>query len=74
MEERDAQLDELKLHLLCAQQKMKSKVDAKRRDEEFEVGEKVFVKFDLIARNLWQTDAMRNLLHVSVAFLKLWLV
>ena len=74
MEDRDAQLDELKLHLLRAQQKMKSRVDAKRRDEEFEVGEKVFVKFDFIARNLWQTDAMKNFLHVSVALLKLWLV
>ena len=52
LEDRDAQLDELKLYLLRAQQKMKSRVDAKRRDEEFKVGEKDFVKFDLIARNL----------------------
>lgn len=42
--ERDAILDDLHFYLLRAQQKMKSTADRKRRDEHFEVGEKVFLR------------------------------
>lgn len=41
---RDAMLDELKLHLLRAQQIMKATVDKKRRDVQFQAGYQVFVK------------------------------
>ena len=44
LEARDAILDELKLHLLRAQQKMKAVADGKRRDVEYEVGDLVFLK------------------------------
>lgn len=44
LESRDAQLDELKMQLLCAQQKMKVATDKRRRDEQFAIGNKVFVK------------------------------
>uniref|UniRef100_A0A803PBA0 Tf2-1-like SH3-like domain-containing protein n=1 Tax=Cannabis sativa TaxID=3483 RepID=A0A803PBA0_CANSA len=46
LEERDAQLDNLIVHLLRAQQKMKDVADKKRRDEQFAVGKKVFVKLE----------------------------
>lgn len=44
LEERDDFLDELKVHLLRAQQKMKAAADSSRRFVEFQVGEKVFLK------------------------------
>uniref|UniRef100_A0A803QSJ7 Reverse transcriptase/retrotransposon-derived protein RNase H-like domain-containing protein n=1 Tax=Cannabis sativa TaxID=3483 RepID=A0A803QSJ7_CANSA len=44
LEERDAQLDDLKMHLLRAQQKMKDVADKNKRDEQFSVDKKVFVK------------------------------
>ncbi|TXG60193.1 hypothetical protein EZV62_014766 [Acer yangbiense] len=44
LEDRDAILDELRMHLLCAQQKMKMYADAKRHNLEFVVGDLVFLK------------------------------
>lgn len=41
--ERDAILDDLHFQLLRAQQRMKTNADAKRRDEQFEIGEQVFL-------------------------------
>lgn len=42
--ERDLMLDELRLNLLRAQQRMKDWADRKRRDEEFNVGDMVYLK------------------------------
>ena len=42
--ERDVVLDDLRMHLLRAQQRMKKYADSKRRDDEFLVGDKVFLK------------------------------
>lgn len=42
LEERDGILDELKMHLLRAQQRMKAQSDRHRRDLEFNVGDLVF--------------------------------
>lgn len=42
--ERDAMLDDLHMNLLKAQQTMKNNADKKRRDDSFQVGEKVYVK------------------------------
>ena len=42
--ERDAILDDLRGHLLKAQQRMKQQEDAHRRDVEFKVGEQVYLK------------------------------
>lgn len=42
--ERDEALNQLKLHLLKAQQQMKAYADRKRRDLHFEIGEWVFLK------------------------------
>ena len=42
--ERDEILDDLHMHLLCAQQKMKLQVDKKRHHEEFDVGDQVLLK------------------------------
>lgn len=44
LHERDAVLDELHHQLLRAQQKMKDNADKKRREADFQVGEKVYVK------------------------------
>ena len=44
LQERDAILDDLKAHLLRAQQIMKHQADVKRRDMEFAVGDLVFLK------------------------------
>lgn len=44
LQERDIILDELRVQLLRAQQKMKSNADKKRREEQFEVGQRVYVK------------------------------
>ncbi|PKU75390.1 RNA-directed DNA polymerase [Dendrobium catenatum] len=44
LEERDKVLEELKKHLVRAQQIMKKQADSHRRDMQFEVGEKVFLK------------------------------
>ena len=44
LEERDAFLDDLKMHLLRAQQKMKAGADNTRRHVEFRVGDMVFLK------------------------------
>ncbi|GAA0174021.1 hypothetical protein LIER_27498 [Lithospermum erythrorhizon] len=44
LEERDVILDDLRMHLLRAQQKMKDTADKKRRDGQFSIGDKVFVK------------------------------
>ncbi|KAI0502429.1 hypothetical protein KFK09_017378 [Dendrobium nobile] len=44
LEERDQVLEELKKHLGRAQQIMKKRADTHRRDIQFEVGEKVFLK------------------------------
>ena len=42
--ERDAVLDDLRMHLLGAQQRMKKYADTKRREEEFLVEDNVFLK------------------------------
>ena len=42
--DRDDILDDLRMHLLRAQQKMKSQADSKRHDEAFAVGDMVFLK------------------------------
>lgn len=42
--ERDAILDEIKANLLKAQQRMKKYADQHRREEEFQVGEAVYLK------------------------------
>lgn len=44
LEERDAFLDDLKMHLLRAQQKMKAVANSSRRHVEFTVGDKVYLK------------------------------
>lgn len=44
LQERDYMLDELRLNLFRAQQVMRKYADQKRRHENFEVGEKVFLK------------------------------
>ncbi|KAI0519445.1 hypothetical protein KFK09_006893 [Dendrobium nobile] len=44
LKERDQVLDELKRHLLRAQQIMKKQADSKRRDIQFGVGDKVYLK------------------------------
>ncbi|XP_020702849.1 uncharacterized protein LOC110114338, partial [Dendrobium catenatum] len=44
LEERDKTLEELKRHLLRAQQIMKKQADGHQKDIQFEVGEKVFLK------------------------------
>ena len=44
LEDRDAVLDDLRMHLLRAQQKMKTQVDNKRHSEEFSVGDQIFLK------------------------------
>lgn len=44
LQERDYILDELKVNLLKAQQTMKRNADLKRRDEQFQVGDLVFLK------------------------------
>ena len=44
LQERDAQLDELKFHLLRAQQVMKANEDKRRRDVNFSNGEYVYLK------------------------------
>ena len=44
LEDRDAILDELRMHLLRAQQKMKFQADTKRRPEEFDIGDLVYLK------------------------------
>ncbi|WOH15217.1 hypothetical protein DCAR_0934754 [Daucus carota subsp. sativus] len=44
LQERDAIVDELRVNLLRAQQRMKLAADTKRRDEEFEVGDWVYLK------------------------------
>lgn len=44
LRERDAILDDLRVNLLRAQQKMKNDADKKRRAESFEVGDMVFLK------------------------------
>ncbi|KAI0501535.1 hypothetical protein KFK09_016480 [Dendrobium nobile] len=45
LEERESVLKELKRHLLRAQQIMKKQADGHRRHIQFEVGERVFLKF-----------------------------
>ncbi|XP_060963318.1 uncharacterized protein LOC133032814 [Cannabis sativa] len=44
LEGRDGFLDDLKMHLLCAQHKMKAAADSSRRHVEFAVGDRVFLK------------------------------
>lgn len=44
LQERDAIIDDLHINLLRAQQRMKANADLKRRDEQFQVGEMVFLK------------------------------
>lgn len=44
LEDQDAILDELRMHLLRAQLKMKLQVDSKRHHEEFAIGDLVFLK------------------------------
>uniref|UniRef100_A0A803PI17 Integrase catalytic domain-containing protein n=1 Tax=Cannabis sativa TaxID=3483 RepID=A0A803PI17_CANSA len=44
LEERDGFLDDLKMHLLHAQHKMKAAADSSRRHVEFAVGDRVFLK------------------------------
>ncbi|PKU85868.1 hypothetical protein MA16_Dca011799 [Dendrobium catenatum] len=44
LEERDRVLEDLKKHLMRAQQIMKKQADSHRRDIQFEIGEKVFLK------------------------------
>lgn len=44
LQERDHILDELKINLLKAQQVMKRNADGKRRNEQFQVGDHVFLK------------------------------
>lgn len=42
--ERDNMLDDLRMHLIRAQQKMKQQVDRHRKDDSFEVRDMVFIK------------------------------
>ena len=44
LEDRDAFLDELRMHLLRAQQRMKQHADSKRHHDEFAIGDFVFLK------------------------------
>ncbi|KAL8115725.1 hypothetical protein AgCh_022282 [Apium graveolens] len=44
LQERDATLDDLRFNLLKAQQKMKLNADKNRRDDQFEIGQHVYVK------------------------------
>lgn len=44
LQERDAMLDELHMNLLKAQQTKKTNADKKRRDDQFAMGDKVYVK------------------------------
>lgn len=44
LKEREDILDDLKYHLIKAQQRMKRAADCKRREEVFEVGEQVYLK------------------------------
>lgn len=44
LQERDAILDDLRYNLVQAQQRMKKSADGHRRDEEFHVGDSVYLK------------------------------
>ena len=44
LKECDEMLEQLKLNLMWAQQRMKAYADAKRKELEFQVGDLVFVK------------------------------
>ena len=56
LEDRDAILDDLRLHLLRAQQRMKKQADIHRHHEEFKVGDLVFIKL----RPYWQSSLARR--------------
>uniref|UniRef100_A0A803NIE6 Tf2-1-like SH3-like domain-containing protein n=1 Tax=Cannabis sativa TaxID=3483 RepID=A0A803NIE6_CANSA len=44
LEEQDFQIDELKMHSIRAQQKMKGSENKRQQDEQFHIGERMFVK------------------------------
>lgn len=64
--ERDAILDELKAHLIQAQQRMKLQEDKHRREVEFQVGDYVYLKLQPYRYNHWLRDQMRSWLLDSM--------
>lgn len=57
--DRDAMLDLLKFHLLCAQQKMKAVADSKQREVQFEVGDLFYLKLRPYRKCRWHGVAIR---------------
>ena len=53
LQPRNAILNDLRMHLLQAQQKMKNQADLKRRHEEFQIGAKYFSKSDPASSGHW---------------------
>lgn len=69
LQERDFVLDELKLHILRAQQIMKHNSDSKRREVSFNVGNQVFLKlqpYNHTDNALWLKGLMKSWRLVSM--------
>ena len=58
--ERGANLDELKFQLIKAQHRMKQMEDKHRKEVQFQVGDKVYLKLQPYRQSRWRTDDLRS--------------
>lgn len=70
LQDRNRMLDVLKEQLCLAQNRMKMQADKHRREMEYQVGDKVFLKIQPYRFKIWPREATRNSVPVFMGHMR----